>query len=386
MTPDPVIILAKRTAIGRLLGALSDLSAVDLGAQLARRTLAAAGVDPAAIQQTILGCVLQAGQGMNVARQVAIAVGIPESRPAFTINQVCGSGLKSVELAAQQIRLGEADLVLAGGVESMSRAPFLLQGWRGRGQHSETTLLDSLYRDGLLDSFEGIHMGITAERLAADFDISREAQDAYAAESQSRYREAQESLAEEILPIDTAVGAFSVDEHPRQTSPEKLANLAPTFQPDGSVTVGNSSGLNDGAAIVLVADRDWADANSLAYNFALRGFVNVGLDPGRMGLGPVDAIRGLRERFDITDADIDLCEINEAFAAQTLAVLKALDLDAAKVNVNGGAIALGHPLGASGARILVTLLHELKRRDARRGIASLCIGGGMGIAALVEAP
>ncbi len=383
MAREPVIILAKRAAIGSLLGGLGDLSAVDLGAQLTRQTMAAAGVDPAAVQQTILGCVLPAGQGMNVARQVAIAAGISDSRPAFTINQVCGSGLKSVELAAQQIRLGEADLVLAGGIESMSRAPFLLQGWRG-GQYSDTTLLDSLYRDGLLDSFEGIHMGITAERLAADFAISREAQDAYASESQSRYWDARESLADEILPIDAAAGPFSEDEHPRRTSPEKLANLAPAFQPDGSVTAGNSSGLNDGAAIVLVADRDWADANSLTYDFVLRGFVNVGLDPGRMGLGPVGAIRGLRERFNITDADIDLYEINEAFAAQTLAVLKSLDLDAAKVNVNGGAIALGHPLGASGARILVTLIHELKRRDARCGIASLCIGGGMGIAALVE--
>jgi acetyl-CoA C-acetyltransferase len=384
MPGDPVILTAKRTAIGRLLGGLSELSAVDLGAQLARQTLAAAGVDPAAIQQVILGCVLQAGQGMNVARQVAITAGIPIDRPAFTVNQVCGSGLKSVELAAQQIRLGEAHLVLAGGIESMSRAPFLLQGWRG-GQHDETTLLDSLYRDGLLDSFEGIHMGITAERLATEFAISREAQDAYAAESQSRYWNAREALAEEILPIETAGGSFAMDEHPRQTSPEKLANLAPAFQPDGTVTAGNSSGLNDGAAIVLVADRDWADANSLPYDFALRGFINVGLDPGRMGLGPVGAIRGLWERFDLADADIDLYEVNEAFAAQTLAVLKSLDLDATKVNVNGGAIALGHPLGASGARILATLLHELRRRKARCGIASLCIGGGMGIAALVEA-
>jgi len=381
---DPVVILAKRTAIGRLLGGLSDLSAVDLGAQLARQTLAVAGIDTGDIQQTILGCVLQAGQGMNVARQVAIAAGIPESRPAFTVNQVCGSGLKSVELAAQQIRLGEAHLVLAGGVESMSRAPFLLQGWRG-GQHSESTLLDSLYRDGLLDSFEGIHMGITAERLAAEFAISRDAQDRFAAESHARYWTARESLADEILPIDTAAGPFSEDEHPRRTSPEKLANLAPAFQPDGSVTAGNSSGLNDGAAIVLVADRDWADANSLSYDFVLRGFINLGLDPGRMGLGPVGAIGGLWERSSVTDADIDLYEINEAFAAQTLAVLKSLDLSTDRVNVNGGAIALGHPLGASGARILVTLLHELKRRNARRGIASLCIGGGMGIAALVEA-
>ena len=384
MAGDPVIVIAKRTAIGRLMGRLSGVSAVDMGAQLTRQVLAEADVDPANIDQTVLGCVLQAGLGMNVARQVAMAAGIPESKPAFTVNQMCGSGLKSVELASQQIRLGEADLVLAGGVENMSQAPFLLQGWRG-GRRADATLLDSLYRDGLLDSFEGIHMGITAERLADEFQIDRARQDAFAAESHARYWPARELLVEEIRPIETADGPFVEDQHPRRTSREKLAGLDPAFKPGGTVTAGNASGLNDGGAAVLVAARDWADRNDVSYDFVLRGFVNVGLDPGRMGLGPVGAIRGLWERFGIDDSDIDLYEINEAFAAQTLAVMKSLDLSAAKVNVNGGAIALGHPLGASGARILVTLTHELRRRRARRGIAALCIGGGMGIAALVEA-
>ncbi len=384
MVADPVILTAKRSAIGRLNGRLSELPAVEMGVQIARATLSAAGIDPAKVDQTILGCVLQAGQGMNVARQVAIGAGVPLERPGFTVNQVCGSGLKSVELAVQQIRLGESHLVLAGGIENMSRAPFLLQGWRGRTDRP-TTLLDSVYRDGLLDSFEGIHMGLTAERLAHDFNISRPDQDAFALQSHQRYWAARERLAAEIIPLSIDGDLFDADEHPRQTSLEKLASLKPAFKPDGTVTAGNASGLDDGAAIVLVAAREWADANGHSYDFLLRGFVNVGLDPGRMGLGPVGSIRGLWSKFGLAAGDVDLYEINEAFAAQTLAVLQSLELSQDAVNVNGGAIALGHPLGASGARILVTLLHEMARRDSKRGVASLCIGGGMGIAALVEA-
>jgi len=384
MSTDVVILIARRSAIGRLMGGLSELPAVEMGVQLARATLSAAGVDAAKVDQTILGCVLQAGQGMNVARQVAIGAGVPVDRPGFTVNQVCGSGLKSIELAAQQIRLGESNLVLAGGIENMSRAPFLLEGWRGRTDRA-TTLLDSLYRDGLLDSFEDIHMGLTAERLADDFSISRHEQDAFALQSQQRYWEARDRLAAEIIPLSVGGELFDTDEHPRQTSSVKLASLKPAFLPDGTVTAGNSSGLNDGAAIVLVAGREWADENGLAYQFVLRGFVTVGLDPGRMGLGPVGAIRGLWSKFGLTADEIDLYEINEAFAAQALAVLQSLELPQEAVNVNGGAIALGHPLGASGARILVTLLNEMARRDSKKGIASLCIGGGMGIAALVEA-
>ena len=384
MNRDAVILLARRSAIGRLMGGLSELPAVEMGVQLARAALSVAGVDPAKVDQTILGCVLQAGQGMNVARQVALGAGVPQEMPGFTVNQVCGSGLKSIELAAQQIQLGESHLVLVGGIENMSRAPFLPAGWRGRTDRP-TTLLDSLYRDGLLDSFEGIHMGLTAERLAGDFSISRDEQDAFALQSQQRYRDARDRLAAEIIPLSVGGDLIDTDEHPRQTSIEKLASLKPAFKSDGAVTAGNASGLNDGAAIVLVAGREWADKNGLAYQFVLRGFVNVGLDPGRMGLGPVGAIRGLWSKFGLTARDIDLYEINEAFAAQTLAVLHSLELPQDTVNVNGGAIALGHPLGASGARILVTLLHEMARRDSKRGIASLCIGGGMGIAALVEA-
>ena len=384
MSADAVIVSAKRSAIGRLMGGLGELPAVDMGIQLARATISAVGISPGQVDQTILGCVLQAGQGMNVARQVALGAGVPRERPGFTVNQVCGSGLKSVELAVQQIRLGEADLVLASGIENMSRAPFLLQDWRGRTGHP-TTLLDSLYRDGLLDSFEGIHMGLTAERLAEEFDISRDQQDAFALQSHERSWDARERLAAEIVPLSVGGDLFETDEHPRRTSQEKLANLPPVFKPDGTVTAGNAAGLNDGAAVVLVAGRDWAEENGLPYEFVLRGFVNVGLDPGRMGLGPVGAIQGLWSRFGLTAGDIGLYEINEAFSAQTLAVLKALELPQDTVNVNGGAIALGHPLGASGARILVTLIHEMGRRDSKRGIASLCIGGGMGIAALVEA-
>ena len=384
MSADVVILIARRSAIGRLMGGLSELPAVEMGVQLARATLSAAGIDARKVDQTILGCVLQAGQGMNVARQVAIGAGVPVDRPGFTVNQVCGSGLKSIELAAQQIRLGESHLVLAGGIENMSRAPFLLEGWRGRTGRP-TTLLDSLYRDGLLDSFDGIHMGLTAERLADDFRISRDAQDAFALQSQQRYWEARDCLAAEVIPLTVGGELFDTDEHPRQTSLEKLASLKPAFKPDGAVTAGNASGLNDGAAIVLVAGREWADENGLAYQFVLRGFVNVGLDPGRMGLGPVGAIRGLWSKFGLTADKIDLYEINEAFAAQTLAVLQSLEIPQESVNVNGGAIALGHPLGASGARILVTLLHQMARQDSKKGIASLCIGGGMGIAALVEA-
>ena len=387
--PDVVILAAKRTAIGRLLGAFKGTSAVELGRQLAEHTLRAAGVSPADVDQTILGCVLQAGLGLNPARQVAVLAGLPVERPAFTLNQVCGSGLKAVELAAQQIWLGEASVVLAGGVENMTRAPHLLPEARQGLRLGDGALVDSLQRDGLVDSFENIHMGCTAERIAERMRITREDQDAFALASQTRYRAARAKLAEEICPIvtETRSGPVSVeaDEHPRETSLEALAALRPAFQPDGTITAGNASGITDGAALAVVAARAWAGARGLGYDFVLRGFQTVGVEPGLMGLGPIGAIRGLRERHGLSDADIDLYEINEAFAAQTLGVIRELGISAGKVNVNGGAVALGHPLGATGCRILVTLVHEMRRRGARRGIAALCVGGGMGNAALIEA-
>lgn len=387
--PDAVILSARRTPIGRYLGALADLSATELGRQLAVDLLRTAHVRPDQIDEVIVGCALQAGLGMNVARQVAVRAGIPVERPAFTVNQVCGSGLLAVQLAAQQVGLGQSRVVLAGGVERMSGAPFLTPRDSEGAPDPAASPVDSLQRDGLVDIFEHIHMGCTAERIVSEFGISRAEQDAYALESQRRYQAARNRLAEEITPISVAGANGSVeisrDEHPRETSLAALAGLRPVFQDGGTVTAGNASGINDGAALAVVAYRRWADDQGLRYDHTLRGFNTVGIEPGLMGLGPVEAIRGLLKQHGLRAADVDLYEINEAFAGQVLGVLRQLDLDASKVNVNGGAIALGHPIGASGCRILVTLTHEMRRRNARRGVAALCVGGGMGIAALVEA-
>ncbi len=387
--PEAVILAARRTPIGKYLGALAGLSASELGRQLAVDLLGAARIDPEKIDHVIVGCALQAGLGMNLARQVAVKAGIPVERPAFTVNQVCGSGLLAVELAAQRVWLGQSRVVLAGGVERMSGAPFLTP--RDSEGVADTTALpiDALQGDGLVDSFEHIPMGCTAERVASELGISRSEQDAYALESQRRYQAARDRLADEISPISASSAngptEISVDEYPRKTSMAALAGLRPVFQEGGTVTAGNASGINDGAALAVVASRRWADEKGRRYDLVLRGFHSVGIEPGLMGLGPVKAIRGLLERHGLRDKDIDLYEINEAFAGQVLGVLRLLELDPAKVNVNGGAIALGHPIGASGCRILVTLTHEMRRRSAQRGVAALCIGGGMGIAALIEA-
>ena len=387
--PEAVILAARRTPIGKYLGALAGLSATELGRQLAVDLLGAARIDPEQIDHVIVGCALQAGLGMNLARQISVRAGIPVERPAFTVNQVCGSGLLAVELAAQRVWLGQSRVVLAGGVERMSGAPFLTP--RDSEGVPDTTVLpiDALQGDGLVDSFEHIHMGCTAERVASELGISRSEQDAYALESQRRYRAARDRLADEISPISASSAngptEISVDESPRETSDAALAGLRPVFREGGTVTAGNASGINDGAALAVIASRRWADDQGHRYDHVLRGFHAVGIEPGLMGLGPVDAIRGLLERHGLRDEDIDLYEINEAFAGQVVGVLRLLDLDAAKVNVNGGAIALGHPIGASGCRILVTLTHEMRRRNAQRGVAALCIGGGMGIAALIEA-
>lgn len=387
--PDAVILAARRTPIGRYLGGLAGLSATQLGRQLAVDLLRTANIDPDQVDHAIVGCALQAGLGMNVARQIAVRAGIPVERPAFTVNQVCGSGLLAVQLAAQQVWLGQSQVVLAGGVERMSGAPFLTPR-NGEGAPDLTASpVDSLQGDGLVDSFEHIHMGCTAERIVAQLGISRAEQDAYALESQRRYQAARDRMADEISPVTRSSSngpvAISLDEHPRETSEAALAGLKPAFREGGTVTAGNASGVNDGAALAVVASRDWAEAQGHGFDHTLRGFHATGIAPGLMGLGPVEAIRGLLERHGLRQDDIDLYEINEAFAGQVLGVLRLLELDPSKVNVNGGAIALGHPIGASGCRILVTLTHEMRRRNARRGVAALCIGGGMGISALVEA-
>ncbi len=387
--PDVVVLAARRSPIGKYLGALAGATAVDVGRQVAVDVVQSAGVEVDQIDHTIVGCALQAGQGMNAARQIAVRAGIPVQRPAFTVNQVCGSGLTALELGAQQIWLGSSAVVLAGGVESMSRAPFLIQRGADGAADSAAPHVDAMLEDGLIDSFERIPMGSTAERLVADLGISRQEQDAWALESQLRYRAARQRLADEIcavhVPGPRGEATVSVDEAPRGTSLEALADLRPVFQENGTVTAGNASGINDGAALAVIADRRWADVRGLEYRCALRGFHSVGTEPIMMGLAPVPAIRGLLARCGLRGDDIDLYEINEAFAGQVLGVMRQLGLDPGTVNVNGGAVALGHPIGASGCRLVVTLLHELRRRNARRGVAALCIGGGMGIAALVEA-
>ena len=383
-----VLMLAPaRTPIGDIGGALAKVSAVSLGITAASASLARAGIAPDRIDEAIFGNVLQAGQGQNPARQIAMGIGVPQRVPSFTVNKVCGSGLKAVDLGWQSILLGRADAVLAGGIESMSQAPYLLPAMRDGARLGHSQVIDSVVGDGLTDVFGQYHMGITAENLAAQFGISRVEQDAFAVESHRRYAAAAELFTQEIAPVtikgrkgDTIV---STDEHPRpDSSVEKLAALRPAFKPDGTVTAGNASGINDGAAAVLLVAEEACPVGADA--MLIRGVAAAGCDPATMGLGPVFAVRKLLAEQGLSINDIDLWELNEAFAVQSLAVLRELELDPATVNVNGGAIALGHPIGASGARILVTLFHGMKRQGAALGVAALCIGGGMGIALLVE--
>lgn len=388
-----VIISGARTAIGTFGGALKDISAAELGRVVIEAAIDRAGVNREEIEEVILGNVLQSGGGMNVARQAAIAAGVPDSVPSFTVNKVCGSGLKAVALAAQAIAAEDADLIVAGGTESMSRAPYLLTGARWGYRMGEGEVIDSMMSEGLTCAMADCHMGVTAENVAARCDISREAQDEFAAESQ---RKAEEALSagrfnDEIVavPVPQKKGeplAFKTDEHPRAgTTSEALARLKPAFQKEsGTVTAGNASGINDGAAALLLASRERARLMELAPIAEIVSYASAGVDPRYMGLGPVPAIERALEKADMEIADIDLFELNEAFAAQSLGVIDALKLDASRINVNGGAIALGHPIGASGARVLVTLLYEMRKRDARRGLAALCIGGGQGIAMIVE--
>jgi len=389
---DVVIVAATRTAVGSFQGSLANVPAVELGATVIRALLAQTGVAPAEVDEVILGQVLTAGAGQNPARQAAVKAGLPHEVPALTLNKVCGSGLKAVQLAVQAIRCGDAEIVIAGGMENMSLAPYVLPKVRSGLRLGHAELVDSMISDGLWDAFNDYHMGQTAENLVQKYQLSREAQDNFAARSQQRAAAAVESgrFREEITPvlIPQRKGeplAFDTDEGIRaDTSAEGLARLRPAFAKDGSVTAGNASSLNDGAAAVLVMSATRAAALGLPPLAHIAAYASAGVDPAIMGIGPVSATRKTLEKAGWQLAELDLIEANEAFAAQALAVGQELGWDDEKVNVNGGAIALGHPIGASGCRVLVTLLHELRRREGRRGLATLCIGGGQGVALAVE--
>jgi len=391
MMKEIVILGACRTAIGKFGGTLADVPAVKLGATVIEEAVRRAGIKAEDVDEVLMGCILSAGLGQNVARQAAMAAGIPETVPASTINNVCGSGLKAVTLAAALIESGQAEIVVAGGTENMSAAPYLLDKARYGYRMGDGTLVDSMVKDGLWDIFGDYHMGITAENVAEKYGITREDQDAYALESQLRTEQAQaeNKFKDEIVAVHIKERKkeydFDTDEYPRHgANLEGMQKLRPAFKKDGTVTAGNASGINDGAAAMVIMSREKAQELGLTPMATLRAGVSVGLDPATMGMGPYYATRKILDNTSLSLDDMDLIEFNEAFAAQSLAVLQELKADPEKVNVNGGAIALGHPVGASGARILVTLLHEMEKRDAKRGLASLCIGGGMGIAALVE--
>jgi acetyl-CoA C-acetyltransferase len=392
--PDqPVILSACRTPIGSFGGVFRDVSAVDLGAVVIREAIARAGVAGADLGDVILGCVLQAGNGMNVARQAALAAGVPVEVPGETVNRVCGSGLQAVVHAVEAIRTGDVDYAVAGGTESMSRAPFLLPGARWGYRMGNAVVIDSMLQEGLTCAIAGCHMGMTAEEIVRRWGVSREDQDAFAAESQRRAADAVASgvFADEIVPVPVASrrgepALVTKDEYPRPgTTVQTLAALRPAFTAEGSVTAGNSSGINDGAAALVVASAARARSDGHRPLARIVAYATTGVDPMVMGIGPVSAIRKALDRAGLTLNQIDLIELNEAFAAQSLAVMRELKLDPAKVNVHGGAVALGHPIGASGARILTTLVHALRRRGGGRGVASLCIGGGMGTAMVIEA-
>jgi len=392
MTTDIVIVAAARTAIGKFGGTLAKTPAPELGAAVVKDLLRRSGLEAGHINELILGQVLTAGSGQNPARQTVIKAGLPHGVPAFTINKVCGSGLKAVMLAAQAIRDGDSEIVIAGGQESMSLAPHVLPGSREGQRMGDWKLIDTMIVDGLWDVYNQYHMGITAENVAKVHGISREQQDALALGSQQKAAAAQDAgrFKDEIVPVlipqkkgDALV--FEADEFiNRKSNAEALAGLRPAFDKAGSVTAGNASGLNDGAAGLLIMSAAKAAALGLTPLARIASYASAGLDPAIMGMGPVPAAKKALERAGWKPQDLDLLEINEAFAAQACAVHQEMGWDTTKVNVNGGAIALGHPIGASGARILVTLLHEMQKRDAKKGIASLCIGGGMGVALTVE--
>jgi acetyl-CoA C-acetyltransferase len=390
---ETVILSACRTPIGSFGGALKSLSAVDLGAVVIREAVARAGVAPGDIGDVVMGCVLQAGAGMNVARQAALKAGLPVEIPAETVNRVCGSGLQAVVHAVEAIRVGYVDTIVAGGTESMSNAPYLLDGARWGYRMGDAVAVDSMLREGLTCAINTGHMGITAEEVASRYRVSRADQDLFAAESQRRAGEAlrngnfkAEIVAVEIAQKKGGPVTFALDEYPRAgATVDTLAALKPAFKKDGTVTAGNASGINDGAAALVVTTAAKARRIGTTPLARILAYVSTGVDPKIMGIGPVPAVRKVLERAGLKKDDVDLFELNEAFAAQSVAVTRELGLDPARVNVFGGAIALGHPIGASGARVLTTLVYALRARKLRYGIASLCIGGGMGIAMAVEA-
>lgn len=389
---DVVIVSAARTAVGKFGGSLARIPAPELGATVIRAALERAGVKLEQVSDVILGQVLTAGSGQNPARQALIKAGLPAAVPAMTVNKVCGSGLQAVMLAANAVIAGDAEIVVAGGQENMSAAPHVLPGSREGFRMGDAKLVDSMIVDGLWDVYNQYHMGITAENVAKEYGITRQAQDEFAALSQNRAEAAQKAgrFDDEIVPIDISQKKgepvrFATDESVRHgVSVESLAGLKPAFAKDGTVTAANASGINDGAAALVVMSAKKADALRLKPLARIRAYASAGVDPKVMGMGPVPASRRCLERAGWSIDSLDLMEINEAFAAQALAVHKEMGWDQSKVNVNGGAIAIGHPIGASGARILVTLLYEMRRREAKRGLASLCIGGGMGVALAVE--
>ena len=385
------IVSAKRTAIGSFGGSLKDIPAATLGAEVVKKSLEEINLSPTLVDEVIFGNVLGAGLGQNIARQIAIFAGIPQEKSAFVVNKVCGSGLKSVVLGAQSILLGDNDIVVCGGVENMSTAPYYTKDARFGAKLGNFELEDSIIHDGLTDAFENYHMGITAENIAEQFAISRKQQDEFAVLSQQKASTAIEKgkFSNEIVPITIKTRkeekVFNTDEFVRpSTNLESLAKLRPAFKNDGTVTAGNASGINDGAACVILMSEK--RANELGINILgfIDGYATAGLDNKVMGLGPIPATRKVLDKLNLTTDDIDLFELNEAFAAQSIAVLNELNLDASKVNINGGAIALGHPIGASGCRILVTLVHELINENKNRGLCSLCIGGGQGISMVIS--
>lgn len=389
---EVVIVSAARTAIGSFGGSLAGVSAVDLGIIAAKGAIERAGIDASLIDEAVIGNVLGAGLGQNIARQVILGAGLPNTTPAFSINKVCGSGLRTVELAAQIIKAGDADIILAGGTESMSNAPYLVKGARFGVKMGNQTLIDEMITDGLWDAYNNYHMGVTAENIAEQKGITREDQDVFSVESQRRAQVAIETgrLKDEIVPVlipqrkgDPKV--FDTDEYPKfNTTIENLAKLKPAFKKDGTVTAGNASGINDGAAMFIIASKEKALELKLPIMATIKGYASGGVDPSVMGLGVIPASKKAMEKAGITADDLELIEANEAFAAQALAVCNELGFKREITNVNGGAIALGHPIGASGARILTTLLFEMQKRDVKCGLATLCIGGGMGTAIVVE--
>ena len=388
---DVVIVAAGRTPVGKFGGSLAKIPAAELGAHVIRQLLAKTGIDPASVSEVILGQVLTAGVGQNPARQAALKGGLPDMVPAYTINKVCGSGLKATHLATQAIRCGDAQIVIAGGQENMSASPHVLPNSRDGFRMGDTKLVDTMIVDGLWDVYNQYHMGVTAENVARKYDISRAEQDEFALQSQLKAEAAVKEgrFKDEIIPVEipSKKGAvvFDTDEYPKHGSTlEALSSLRPAFNKEGTVTAGNASGINDGAAAVIMMSASKARELGLTPLARIKAYSSAGLDPSIMGMGPVSASRLCLQKAGWTHEDVDLMEINEAFAAQAIAVNKEMGWDTSKINVNGGAIALGHPIGASGARVLVTLLHEMARRDAKRGLASLCIGGGMGVALAVE--